>query len=269
MSEWGTTDPNANRIKQTYIKGFLDISGGNMIIEKSSSIQMMSSDYEGQAALIIKPDRLSVFASSTSYDISYTTFAALGTLGVSYENSTVELMGRTKFLASNTLNGGNTTIVGNNSTLSDLTVYGDINGRRNMFLTGDASFNGKLYVVNPASFRSDMSLNGKLSAGGNAFFVSDVSVNGNLEIGTGSSSVAINKDVSAGYALDVNGLTILRNTLYAGSVDTDISSGQIYLYDSLRHGTGNLFINNNGSSSASTRIGGGSIFIWGSGVTYI
>ena len=65
MSEWGTADPNANRIKQTYIKGFLDISGGNMIIEKSSSLQMMSSDYEGQAALIIKPDRLSVFASST------------------------------------------------------------------------------------------------------------------------------------------------------------------------------------------------------------
>jgi len=31
--------------------------------------------------------------------------------------------------------------------------------------------------------------------------------------GTGSSSVVINKDVSAGYALDVSGLTILRNTL--------------------------------------------------------
>ena len=31
--------------------------------------------------------------------------------------------------------------------------------------------------------------------------------------GTGSASVVINKDVSAGYALDVSGLTILRNTL--------------------------------------------------------
>jgi len=267
MSEWGTADPNANRIKQTYIKGFLDISGGNMIIEKSSSLQMMSSDYEGQAALIIKPDRLSVFASSTSYDISYTTFAALGTLGVSYENSTTELTGRTKFLASSTLTGNNT-IIGNNSTLSDLTVYGDIYGRRNMFLTGDASFNGKLYVVNPALFGSDMSLNGKLSAN-NALFASDVSVNGNLDIGTGSSSVAINKDVSAGYALDVSGSTMIRNTMYAGKIDTDISSVQIYLYDSLRHVSGNLYINNNGSSMASTRIGGGSIFVAGSGITYI
>ena len=220
MSEWGTADPNANRIKQTYIKGFLDISGGNMIIEKSSTLQMMSSDYEGQAALIIKPDRLSVFASSTSYDISYTTFAALGTLGVSYENSTVELMGRTKFLASSTLNGNNT-IVGNNTTLSDLTVYGDIYGRRNIFVTGDASFNGKLYVVNPALFGSDMSLNG------------------NVKLGSGNRSVAINKDISSAFALDVSGLTILRKTLY---VDSDVSlNANLYVNNDLSL-NGNLYV---------------------------
>ena len=114
-----------------------------------------------------------------------------------------------------------------------------------------------------------MSLNSNLYVVKRSVFTLDVSMLGNLDIGTGSNSVSINKDISSSFALDVSGATMIRNTLYTSSIDTDISSGQIYLYDSLRHVTGNLFINNNTSSSASTRIGGGSIIIGGSGVTYI
>ena len=81
---WGS-DTNANRFKKSYIQGFLDVSGGNLIVESSSQIQVMSSQYSGQAALLIKPDRFCVFTGQSSYDISFVTCAALGFLGVSYQ----------------------------------------------------------------------------------------------------------------------------------------------------------------------------------------
>jgi hypothetical protein len=147
--------------------------------------------------------------------------------------------------------------------------------RNTMYVASDVSLGAKLFVINDSSLNGNLIVGGDLSLNSNlyvvkrALFSSDVSINGNVRMGSGSRLVAINKDISSSFALDVSGATMIRNTLYTGSIDTDISSGQIYLYDSLRHGTGNLFINNNSSSSASTRIGGGSIFIGGSGVTYL
>jgi UDP-3-O-[3-hydroxymyristoyl] glucosamine N-acyltransferase len=54
-------------------------------------------------------------------------------------------------------------------------------------------------------------------------FASDVSLNGNTRLGTGSNSIAINKDISSNFALDVSGITMMRATLYTLS---DVSLGQ-------------------------------------------
>ena len=78
-------------------------------------------------------------------------------------------------------------------------------------VTLDSSLNGKLSVG------QDLSVNGNLYVAKRALFSGDVSINANAQLGSGSSSVAINKDISPGNALDVSGLTVLRNTLYVFS----------------------------------------------------
>ena len=223
---WGS-DSNANRFKKSYIQGFLDVSGGNLIVESSSQIQVMSSQYTGQAALLIKPDRFSVFTGQSSYDISYVTFAALGFLGVSYQYTTEDIYNRIKFIGSNTLTGNVTLIGSDASGASDLVVYGNIStqnngnitGARHFFLTGDASLNQKLYVAGNASMNSnvaitlDLSVNQNVFVTGRSSFTNDVSMNRNVDIGTGNNSVAINKDISENVALDVSGSTVLRGPL--------------------------------------------------------
>ena len=230
------SDSDANRFKKSYIQGFLDVSGGNVIVESSSTIQVMSSEFSGQAALMIKPDRFSVFTGQSSYDISYVTFAALGFLGVSYQYTTEDIYNRIQFIGSSTLTG-NKTFVGSDSSLSDLVVYGNIStqnngnitGAKNFLLTGDASLNSKLYVAGNARIDSSLLVNNDLSVNQNMFvtgrsqFNNDVSMNRNVDIGTGNNSVAINKDISANVALDVSGTTVLRGPL---SITRDLSLNQ-------------------------------------------
>jgi UDP-3-O-[3-hydroxymyristoyl] glucosamine N-acyltransferase/predicted acyltransferase (DUF342 family) len=226
---WGS-DTNANKFKKSYIQGFLDISGGNIIVESSSLIQVMSNEYAGQPALLIKPDRFSVFTGQSSYDISYETFAALGYLGTSYEYTTADIYNRIQFIASNTLDG-NKTLIGSDASYTDLIVYGNVEtrsngniiGAKNLLLTGDASLNQKLYVASNVRMDADLSVNQNLYVTGRSQLNNDVSMNRNVDIGTGNNSVAINKDISANIALDVSGATVFRGPV---SINQDVSFNQ-------------------------------------------
>jgi hypothetical protein len=57
MSDWGTTD--ANRIKQTFVKGFLDVSGGSVVVQKSSTLKIMAHDAE-TAIIEFKPEYFTI-----------------------------------------------------------------------------------------------------------------------------------------------------------------------------------------------------------------
>jgi predicted acyltransferase (DUF342 family) len=259
MSQWGS-DADANKLKKSYIKGFLDVSGGNLVAQNSSTIMIMSAA-TNIPALQIKTDRFSVNTGTSIVDISYSTFGALGSLGVSYEQSTAELIQRTKYLTT----GTNVSLFGNSVVPSDLQVYGNIfayNAAANygfsvtntgsMYLAGDVSMSGALRVGGDISLNGrftgfgDISLNGNIrtsgnvnignvlsvandtSLNGNLFVLRDISLNGNARIGsrlsvngdvslnanTRLTTVAINKDISSGFVLDVSGITNLRGPLY-------------------------------------------------------
>jgi hypothetical protein len=76
-----------------------------------------------------------------------------------------------------------------------------------LYVGSDVSLNTNLYVNN------DLSLNGNLYVGKRSLFTLDVSMNGNLDIGSGSNSVAINKDISSAFALDVSGVSQFRGNV--------------------------------------------------------
>ena len=111
MSGWGTNDGAANRIKQTYVKGFLDISGGALIVEKSSSLQIKAHDSD-KSVIEFKSDHFTVNTTS-AIDVSYSSLATLGLLGVSFEQSTEALIGRVKYITSDETGGVFSTSIGN------------------------------------------------------------------------------------------------------------------------------------------------------------
>jgi len=114
------------------------------------------------------------------------------------------------------LGSGNRTVAINKDISSAFAL--DVSGltilRNRLFVTSDVSLNANLYVNN------DLSLNGNLYVVKRSVFTLDASFNGNTKLGTGSSSVAINKDISSAFALDVSGTTKLRGDMDVTGVFT-------------------------------------------------
>jgi hypothetical protein len=69
----------------------------------------------------------------------------------------------------------------------------------------DVSLNGKLFTKGDVSFNSNLSVGQSLVVNNRALFMSDVSLNSNTKLGSGRNLIAINKDVSLNFALDVSG----------------------------------------------------------------
>jgi UDP-3-O-[3-hydroxymyristoyl] glucosamine N-acyltransferase len=90
--------------------------------------------------------------------------------------------------------------------------------------------NNAIRIVNSATTTVDVSATGVLTLRGSnlnvigaTLFNSDVSLNQNTRLGAGNNSVAINKDISSQYSLDVSGTTNLIGPLYTLG---DVSLGQ-------------------------------------------
>ena len=222
---WGET-PNSNKFKQSYIQGFLDISAGNLIVQKASKIQVKSNSGDGSVtALQIGSTGFDIFAGQSSTFMNYDTFAGLSTIGVSYENTVTDISNRLQFIGSSTI-GGNKTLIGVSGG-SDLEVFGTLSTKSNghLFINGDASFNKNVYVT------KDLSVNQSLFVTNRSVFNGDVSMSQNLSLtsATQNRSVAINKGISSEFALDVSGATLFRSKV---STVADVSiNGKLSVSD--------------------------------------
>jgi predicted acyltransferase (DUF342 family) len=100
-----------------------------------------------------------------------------------------------------------------------LSVGSDVSFNTKLFVGGDVSMNAKLSVGSDVSMNGNLSVGNDLSLNGNLYvvkrsvFTLDVSMLSNLDVGTGSSSVAINKDISSAFALDVSGVSQFRGNM--------------------------------------------------------
>ena len=144
------------------------------------------------------------------------------------------------------INIGNTIVGGNTNVKANLDVTFNITGHQNLLITADSSLNGNLMVVKDTSLNQnlfvqrdtslnqklfvnqdtsmnanlyvgrDVSINNKLYVKNHSLFSGDVSLNQNLSLTSinQNMSIAVNKDISSQYALDVSGQTLLRAPLY-------------------------------------------------------
>jgi len=128
---------------------------------------------------------------------------------------------------------GNVSITGSTIDSSNnlLQFVPDASFGKNMFVSRDVSINTNLYVG------QDVSINSNLYVANRTVLNNDVSMNQNARLGAGNNSVAINKDISSNFALDVSGETNFRgvvNTLSDLSVNGRLfTSGDVSLNQKL------------------------------------
>ena len=116
------------------------------------------------------------------------------------------------------------------SSINLLTTY---NGTQDSSMSALTSYNGiqdnsiNLIITKNGIQDSSINLlttyNGTQDSSINRIYNLDVSFNGNIRLGSGGKSIAINKDISTNFALDINGSTNITGNLSVTKSPSDIS----------------------------------------------
>jgi hypothetical protein len=119
--------------------------------------------------------------------------------------------------------------------------------------------NNAIQIVNSATTTVDVSATGLLTLRGSSLnvvgatrFNSDVSFNQNAKLGAGTNAIAINKDISSNFALDISGATNFRGVI---STLSDISvNGRLFTSGDVSLNQ-KLFVNGDASFNADILVG--------------
>lgn len=244
---WLDLSSTSNRYISTYVKGFVDISGGNLLL-RNNNIIVNSGDISLNGRLTVNFD--SSLNGNTFFKQNITTGGVIqqntsniqnaNYISVDYNTflSTVpRLAVANAFTNDNSFNNnvdilGNTEIRGNlkvlqNTTLQNFTSIGDVSFGGNLFIGNDVSINDNLFVKNDTSMNSRLFVGSDVSMGGKMFIRGDTSMNSRLFVGS---------DVSMGGKIMVNGDASFNNNLFVGS-DVSINDN-LYVKNDVTFGKG-------------------------------
>jgi len=215
FDDW-LVDPKSNRFIQTYLRGYLDISGGHIIL-RNNDIYVNDGDISLNGRLLVSGD-----ASLNSK------------LFVADDVCMNELL-----------------LVGNDVSLnSKLFVANDVCMNKILIVGGDTSLNSKLFVANDVCMNelllvgNDVSLNSKL------FVANDVCMNELLMVGGDTSlnsKLFVNKDASFNSNVDISGDLVIHGTLGVYQqqevkvINTTVNNYQLIVTEDISL-NGNLFV---------------------------
>lgn len=184
IGNWLATT-SANRFRQTYYGGFVDVSGGDVIQRTGNIIIALGGgDASFNQQLVVGGNTLlngNVYTIGNNYFYGNTFPTELTVVG----NATV---------AKNAVINGLLTVNNNIYATGTITAKDEMYANKNIFITGNAFINtnlvvnantvlqGNLYVIRDASFQSTIYAIGNLRCLGNTFAYGDVSANGNIFI---------------------------------------------------------------------------------------
>jgi len=126
MSKWLDLSNNANKLRQSYVTGFIDISGG-LSVRNNSSIDIYSSLSNASIPnFSINSDTMTIYDSQISsyVDISNTQLLYLKDLTTNVNTELQDLISRTKHITTDTVNID--TMLEFNSTSNDIYTYSNI-----------------------------------------------------------------------------------------------------------------------------------------------
>jgi len=214
---WYQYAATSNRLRQTYITGFLDMSGGNMTVR--------GGNFNVDGLITQNTDQ-------TASNFSYT-YYSLTDLDQRYLRLSNPIINTTLYLPNDVSMNTKLSVVGDVSFGSRLLLGGDASLNSRIYVGGDASMNSRLFVGGDVSLNSrlyvgtDLSVNRFLFVGDDAslndrlFVRNDVSLNANLQV---ANKIAIGTTVSS-YNLDVSGCFRVNKT-------NDFENKIAVLYDS-------------------------------------
>jgi len=228
MSQWYDLSTNSNKLRQSYLRGFLDISGGGILLRGGNSMSFYDSPSDLTPTMSIKHDNINIIHDSSNYDVSAHNLRHLVRLSENVQDAIDELRAR----ATNITGDGSATLFDGDTTISgELIVLDDLSLSENLYVAGTSTQVGgvtmynTLDVTGAVDFDSILSVSGDVDFGANLYVVGDTSLNGTLDV-SGSATFRNGISTTTAYVeniLTVDGDVSMNSAL---SVATDVSIGQ-------------------------------------------
>lgn len=222
MSTWFSQQNNANKLRQSYLKGFLDISGGGVQVRNDASLNFFQTKESGiaetkpgfamdassiymlepgsKSAQVAIPTSTLWYLDGLDYNLKYNidalnVFKSANSTGLGDINSKSAAIAADASIGGRLVVGGDATFQANVSIAKNLTVGGNliVSGSEiinaDLFVKGDAHFYNRVWVGKQLYLYGD---NADIYVGNNAYVSGDTDLSG---------------------ALDVSGATTIQNTL--------------------------------------------------------
>ena len=205
MSKWFDLSNNANKLRQSYVSGFLDISGGGVYLRSDNSLNLYSLDNEEVPKFSIKAQELRVrhgVGAADVTDVSNEKLRFIVDLSENVQDRLEDLKRRTKFL---------------DTTGSSMSYLEDVSINRTLRVANNATFESKIHAISDASFDTTLNVDGTLTAGGATTLKNTLGVDG---VATFNNKIHAVSDASFDTTLNVDGtLTAGRATTLKDTLD--------------------------------------------------
>jgi len=200
MSNWLDFSNNSNKFKQSYFRGFIDISGGNINLRNDGQIELYNKTDLLNPKFSIKSDKMNIYDGTSSYyDVSNSKLIFLKNVSGDIQTQINQLNTLTQFINSNSSSSGNFQLGITNFT-------GLVNIKGGLILSSDASFDAGMYIAGKTLVNNDVSINGNLYANYPINSIPSTAING----GTLKVGASTNRSISGEIYSSIN--TLLFDT---------------------------------------------------------
>ena len=222
MSKWMDLSMNANKIRQSYFKGFIDISGGGVYLRNDLSINFFDNINLSQPKFSIKSDSIQIRDSTgTYYTVSNEKLLFIKDLTQNVETKLNDLTNRTQYITSNG------------------TDVSYVNIGKNLIVSGDATFNNGLIATTKDNADNSTSVATTEFVKNQGYAVKDTTVltgTTTIQTATVNQKFFVTGDTSLNSKLFVFSTSTLNNKLFV--------SGDVSLNNKL-FVAGDVSLNNN------------------------
>lgn len=248
-SSWQSTPTQANKLRTSYLKGFLDISGSDaagLRVRNNNAIELFDSadapKFQMNATEYIVPDAGNAAVSITvpieklSYLYGLNTNIQGKFDAISNGESVSNNLATVNANVSGNLEIGNQLIVGGEAEFrrnvniggnlhvgGNVVIDGNEYVNKSLFVKGDATIDGRLYVLGDVSMSDDLYVKKKLHVVQDSVFDNNLLVTGKLTVteliignnvdDASASGFQINQKITATAGLDLTGTADLHNAL--------------------------------------------------------
>ena len=217
-----SNDISSNRFIQTYLQGYLDMSGGDLRL-RNQNIFVNNGDMSLNGILSVASDTSLNSKLFVANDVSMDTILMVG---------------------------------GDVSMNSHLFVANDVSMDTVLMVGGDVSLNSHLFVANDVSMDTVLTVGGDVSLNSHLFVANDVSMDTVLMVGGDvslNSKLFVVNDVSMDAVLDVSGDVFLNSHLF---VANDVSMDAVLAVGGDGSFNYDLFVNHDVSVNGNLSVGG-------------